>query len=279
MRRHSGAWIASAARPCVERLCAPQAVHGGAEACTGDADAGGDETDADAAAASACCTGQTGQEGEAEEENDAAAGARQAEAAQAAASFLLSIARGGLTVRDAISAARSQELASARAAAVSVSPSLAAASPRESAGGTGDASGGGTGSTDASRNQSGVRAEARSQTPLEVLRVDSPTDTALGLLLDRMYGLEVVEPTTALLHDDESYAPDCAFCLDPMLPHEQLVRSTHGVCSRHHVFHAACFPLSWAQDKGCPMCREPVFALRPAAVDTPFSLHSTGSMA
>lgn len=183
----------------------------------------------------------------------------------AAAVFVLGVARGRVNVREALDDARAQAAAAQ------------ASSPQLTADAAAPAAAGGTGSTGSMTPE--TWAVGRATTPLEALRVESPTDTALRVLLEAMYALEVVEPSSAVMRDDESYAPDCAFCLDPMLPHQRLVRSTHGVCSRHHVFHAACFPLSWAQDKGCPMCREAVFALRPAAVDTPFVLHATGSFA
>ncbi|KAA0149043.1 hypothetical protein FNF28_07395 [Cafeteria roenbergensis] len=104
----------------------------------------------------------------------------------------------------------------------------------------------------------------------EVLRVSSPRDKGFQRILASMQRLELASTHGC----DELCAPECVFCLEPMLPHQPLVRSSRGDCSRFHIFHRSCFSLRWAQDNGCPVCREPVFGLRPAAVDTPFLLHA-----
>jgi hypothetical protein len=73
----------------------------------------------------------------------------------------------------------------------------------------------------------------------------------------------------------EKSAPECVVCMEPLLPHQHLVRSSLAVCGKFHMFHCECLPLQWAQDHGCPLCRRPVFELRRAALNTPFMLHSS----
>ncbi|KAA0151254.1 hypothetical protein FNF29_04729 [Cafeteria roenbergensis] len=138
-----------------------------------------------------------------------------------------------------------------------------------SGGGGGGGGRGGGGDTPLAGQLSPRTADALSAVE-EVLRVSSPRDKGFQRILASMQRLELASTHGC----DELCAPECVFCLEPMLPHQPLVRSSRGDCSRFHIFHRSCFSLRWAQDNGCPVCREPVFGLRPAAVDTPFLLHA-----
>lgn len=202
------------------------------------------------------------------------------EEVEATACFLLSLVRDGASGGAHDRAASFASELSAEAAHASdgaTSPAGEARSGQRRADGAlvrrSDPSG--TGSTADGRRGAGSAGrpgDAEPVVPLAGLRVTSPRDRSFVRVLEAMQRLELERKHAS----DESRAPECVLCLDPMLPHQPLVRSSHGACSRYHIFHRDCFPLRWAQDHGCPVCREPVFALRPAAVDTPFVLHAPG---